>query len=191
MAEMIAVAPDEAAWVTRAGPRPRCPARTQMFAQSEVIRPNNDSSTRWVVRGEMAQLVGCVRPARQHLAHVLVPARQRARARRRRVPTLAGTMSAPRPVPSALALSSEAEKAGILDEIVAADRELEDRAESAARSRLSQVDVADEASALSAVLTWLRICQNPGGRADPLACTSTVTQPPSPSRRGDDHSGER
>jgi hypothetical protein len=43
-------------------------------------------------------------------------------------------MSAPRAIRSALALSSDAEKAAILDEFVVADHELEDRAERAARS---------------------------------------------------------
>lgn len=50
-------------------------------------------------------------------------------------------MSAPRAVPSALAVASDGEKAAVLDELVAADRELEDRAERAARSRLAQVEI--------------------------------------------------
>ena len=38
-------------------------------------------------------------------------------------------MSAPRAVPSVLAVSSDGEKAAVLDELVAADHELKDRAE--------------------------------------------------------------
>ena len=49
-------------------------------------------------------------------------------------------MRAPRATSSALALSSEAEKAGILDELVVADHELEGRAERTACWRLAAVD---------------------------------------------------
>jgi hypothetical protein len=64
-------------------------------------------------------------------------------------------MSAPRATASTLALSSEAEKAAILDELVAADHELEDRAERAARSRLAQVETGEVASAVTAALLAL------------------------------------
>ena len=64
-------------------------------------------------------------------------------------------MSAPGATPSALALSSEAERAGIFDELVAADHELEDRAERAARSRLAQVETDDVANAVLAALLAL------------------------------------
>jgi len=61
-------------------------------------------------------------------------------------------MTAPRATPSALALSSDAEKAAILDELVVADHELEDRAERAARSRMGDVAIADVAAAVTAAL---------------------------------------
>ncbi len=64
-------------------------------------------------------------------------------------------MSAPRATPSALALSSDAEKAAILDEFVAADDELEDRAERAARARLAQVETDDVANAVATALLAL------------------------------------
>lgn len=64
-------------------------------------------------------------------------------------------MSAPRAIPSALALSSDAEKAAILDELVAADHALGSRAESAARSRLSDVDIPEVADAVTAALLAL------------------------------------
>jgi hypothetical protein len=64
-------------------------------------------------------------------------------------------MSAPRATPSALALSSDAEKAAILDELVAADDELEDRAERAARARLAQVETDDVADAVATALLAL------------------------------------
>jgi hypothetical protein len=64
-------------------------------------------------------------------------------------------MSAPRATSSTLALPSEAEKAAILDELVAADHELEDRAERAARSRLAQVETGEVASAVTAALLAL------------------------------------
>ena len=55
-------------------------------------------------------------------------------------------MSAPRAVPSALAVASDGEKAAVLDDLVAADSELGDRAERAARSRLAQVETGDVAN---------------------------------------------
>ncbi|MCW3046965.1 MAG: hypothetical protein JWO74_1249 [Solirubrobacterales bacterium] len=64
-------------------------------------------------------------------------------------------MGAPRAIRSALALSSEAEKAAILDEFVFADHELEDRAERAARFRLAQVETGEVASAVTAALLAL------------------------------------
>jgi hypothetical protein len=64
-------------------------------------------------------------------------------------------MSAPRVTPTALAVSSEAERAAILDELVAADRELGDRAERAARSRLADADTGDAANALASALLAL------------------------------------
>jgi hypothetical protein len=64
-------------------------------------------------------------------------------------------MSAPRAVPSALAVASDGEKAAVLDELVAADRELEDRAERAARSRLAQVKTADVSNAVVTALLAL------------------------------------
>lgn len=48
-------------------------------------------------------------------------------------------MSAPRIEPTALALSTDAEKAAVLDELVASDHELGQRAERAARSTLAKV----------------------------------------------------
>ena len=64
-------------------------------------------------------------------------------------------MSAPRAVPSALAVSSDREKAAVLDELVAADHELKDRAERAAYVRLAQVDTDDVAKAVVAALLAL------------------------------------
>jgi hypothetical protein len=64
-------------------------------------------------------------------------------------------MSAPRAIRSALALSSDAEKAAILDEFVVADHELEDRAERAARFRPAQVETGEVASAVTAALLAL------------------------------------
>jgi len=64
-------------------------------------------------------------------------------------------MSAPRAVPSALAVSSDGEKAAVLDELVAADHELKDRAERAARARLAQVDTDDVTNAVVAALLAL------------------------------------
>jgi hypothetical protein len=64
-------------------------------------------------------------------------------------------VNTPRASSSALAASSEAEKAAILDQLVAADRELEDRAESAVRSRLSDVDITAVADAVTAALLAL------------------------------------
>lgn len=61
-------------------------------------------------------------------------------------------MSAPLVTPAALALSSDAERAAILDELVAADHELGRRAERAACSRLADVDTDDVATAVTAVL---------------------------------------
>jgi hypothetical protein len=75
-------------------------------------------------------------------------------------------MSTPRATPSSLALSSDAEKAAILDELVAADHELEDRAERAARSRLGDVDIDDVANAVLAALLALDqedLAANAGG----------------------------
>lgn len=54
-----------------------------------------------------------------------------------------------------MALSSEAEKAGILDELVAAEHELEERAERMARSRLADVDTDGVANAVAAALLAL------------------------------------
>lgn len=64
-------------------------------------------------------------------------------------------MSAPRAVPSALAVSSDGEKAAVLDELVAANHELKDRAERAARARLAQVDTDDVTNAVVAALLAL------------------------------------
>jgi hypothetical protein len=64
-------------------------------------------------------------------------------------------MSASRETPSALAVSSEAEKADVLDELVAIDDELQDRAERVARSRLSDVETDGVASAVTAALLAL------------------------------------
>ena len=64
-------------------------------------------------------------------------------------------MSTPPTAPSALALLSDAKKAAVLDELVSADHELEDRAERAARSRLSDVETDDVASAAGAALLAL------------------------------------
>src|SRR5829696_7922161 len=64
-------------------------------------------------------------------------------------------MSASRETPSALAVSSEAEKADVLDELVAIDHELQDRAERVARSRLSDVETDGVASAVTAALLAL------------------------------------
>jgi hypothetical protein len=64
-------------------------------------------------------------------------------------------MSAPRAAPSALAVSSDGEKAAVLDELVAADHELKDRAERAARARLAQVDADDVTNAVVAALLAL------------------------------------
>jgi len=64
-------------------------------------------------------------------------------------------MTAPRTAPSALAVSSDPEKAAVLDELVAADRELTVRAERAARSRLADVDTDDVANAVVAALLRL------------------------------------
>jgi hypothetical protein len=64
-------------------------------------------------------------------------------------------MSAPPAAPSALAVASDGEKAAVLDDLVAADHELEDRAERAARSRLTQVDADDVANAVVAALLAL------------------------------------
>jgi hypothetical protein len=64
-------------------------------------------------------------------------------------------MSASRETPFALAVSSEAEKADVLDELVAIDHELQDRAERVARSRLSDVETDGVASAVTAALLAL------------------------------------
>jgi hypothetical protein len=64
-------------------------------------------------------------------------------------------MSASRETLSALAVSSEAEKADVLDELVAIDHELQDRAERVARSRLSDVETDGVASAVTAALLAL------------------------------------
>src|SRR6266545_934041 len=64
--------------------------------------------------------------------------------------------TAPSPTaPSALALLSDAEKAAVLDELVSADQELEDRAERSARSRLALVETDDVANAVAATLLAL------------------------------------
>jgi hypothetical protein len=64
-------------------------------------------------------------------------------------------MSASRETPSALAVSSDAEKADVLDELVAIDHELQDRAERVARSRMSDVETDGVASAVTAALLAL------------------------------------
>ncbi len=64
-------------------------------------------------------------------------------------------MSGPRGAPSALAVSSDGEKAAVLGELVAVDHELEDRAERAARSRLAQVQTDEVANAVVAALLAL------------------------------------
>jgi hypothetical protein len=64
-------------------------------------------------------------------------------------------MSAPRATPSALAVSSDREKAAVLDELVSADPELTGRAERAARCRLAEADTDDVASAVAAALLTL------------------------------------
>jgi hypothetical protein len=64
-------------------------------------------------------------------------------------------MSASRAVPSALAVASDSEKAAVLDELLATDRELEERAERAARSRLAQVETGDVANEVVAALLAL------------------------------------
>jgi hypothetical protein len=64
-------------------------------------------------------------------------------------------MSTPRAAPSALAVSSDGEKAAVLDELVAGDLELKDRAERAARARLAQVDTDDVTNAVVAALLAL------------------------------------
>lgn len=64
-------------------------------------------------------------------------------------------MNGPRGAPSALAVSSDPEKAAVLDELVAVDHELEDRAERAARSRLAQVQTDEVADAVVAALLAL------------------------------------
>jgi hypothetical protein len=64
-------------------------------------------------------------------------------------------MSAPRAAPSALAVSCDGEKAAVLDELVAGDLELKDRAERAARARLAQVDTDDVTNAVVAALLAL------------------------------------
>src|SRR4051794_31363283 len=56
---------------------------------------------------------------------------------------------------SALGVFRDGEKAAVLDELVAADRELKDRAERAARARLAHVDIDDVANAVTAVLLGL------------------------------------
>jgi hypothetical protein len=64
-------------------------------------------------------------------------------------------MSASRETPSALAVSSDAEKADVLEELVAVDHELQDRAERVARSRLCDVETDSVASAVTAALLAL------------------------------------
>src|SRR3954452_440088 len=56
---------------------------------------------------------------------------------------------------SALGVFRDGEKAAVLDELVAADRELKDRAERAARARLAHVDIDDLANTVTAVLLGL------------------------------------
>jgi hypothetical protein len=100
-------------------------------------------------------------------------------------------MSAPRAIRSALALSSDAEKAAILDEFVVADHELEDRAERAARFRLAQVETGEVASAVTAALLALDqedLAANAGrtryGYVEPTeAACCCSTQPSSPGLR--------
>lgn len=64
-------------------------------------------------------------------------------------------MSARRIEPTALALSSDAEKAVVLDELVKDDRELARRAEHAARSRLGHVDADEVATTVADALLAL------------------------------------
>jgi hypothetical protein len=64
-------------------------------------------------------------------------------------------MSSSRAAPSALALASDSEKAGILDELIAADHDLRERAERAARSWLAQVDIEDVADTVADALLAL------------------------------------
>lgn len=64
-------------------------------------------------------------------------------------------MSAPRAVPSAIAVASDDEKAAVLDELVAADSEIEDRAERATRTRLAQVETGDVANEVVTALLAL------------------------------------
>lgn len=64
-------------------------------------------------------------------------------------------MSARRIAPTALALSTDAEKAAVLSELVKDDRELARRAEHAARSRLERVDADEVATTVSDALLAL------------------------------------
>lgn len=64
-------------------------------------------------------------------------------------------MSQPVPMPSALKVLSDAEKAAILDELAAADPDVEGRAERAARSRLAEVEADDVANGVTAALLAL------------------------------------
>ena len=64
-------------------------------------------------------------------------------------------MSQPAPMSSALKVLSDAEKAAILDELAAADPDVEGRAERAARSRLAEVEADDVASGVTAALLAL------------------------------------
>lgn len=64
-------------------------------------------------------------------------------------------MSAPRAAPSALAVASDREKSAVLDELVAADHALEDRAERVVRSRLAQVQTDEVANAVVAAVLAL------------------------------------
>ena len=64
-------------------------------------------------------------------------------------------MSARRIAPTALALSTDAEKAAVLSELVKDDREHARRAEHAARSRLERVDADDVATTVADALLAL------------------------------------
>ena len=92
-------------------------------------------------------------------------------------------MSAPRVVFSALAVASDGEKAAVLDDLVAVDHELEDRAERAARSRLAQVDTDDVANAVVTALLALNqedLAANAGrtryGHVEPTAAAWSLLE---------------
>ena len=126
---------------------------------------------------------GCARDARcgqarRRARRLQVRAGQRARGRGRRLPALAGAMSRPVPVPSALKVLSDAEKAAILDELAAADPDVAGRAERGAVA-LAEVEADDVANGVTAALLALDqddLAPPPGARA-----TGTSNRP---KRRG-------